>query len=411
MINITNPEDCTGCQSCLHSCPKHCISMYSGGAGHRYPQVEHSNCINCGLCERVCPMIARSKLKEKSSYSPRAYALISASAQQLQESTSAGAFAELARACIAEGGVVFGARWGEDWRVYHDSAETWENCEQFFKSKYLQSELADSYPRALTYLRAGRRVLFSGTGCQIAGLKSYLRHHKSEHHPLLLCVGIACYGTPSADVWCAFLKELQQVYNLGEIVEVQFRKKTNGSSLTFEVKGSKASYNDSSYGNLYGKGLANGLLNRPSCNNCAFREGLSGADLTLADFRDADKIDSKLQPQFGLSLTICHNQHGEHKLLAIAEQCALLEEKHYASAIAPNHGLRIGRYSHPKQVEFSAQFQGPDKAIIRLLNQYQIGNHWRLRLHFWRRRLLTSILCRMGLWNHCRDPRISKSSN
>lgn len=199
MIRIYNKHDCCGCNSCVQRCPKSSITMREDEEGFLYPDVDESTCIDCGLCETVCPVIHQSTVRK-----PIAVCAAKNKDEKIRlSSSSGGAFTALAESVIDEDGVVFGAKFDEDWSVVHDYMETREGLAAFRGSKYVQSRIGDSFKKAEQFLKAGRKVLFSGTPCQIAGLKRFLR----KEYDNLLTVDFICHGVPSPGVWREYLKE------------------------------------------------------------------------------------------------------------------------------------------------------------------------------------------------------------
>ena len=169
MIRIIDKKDCCGCHACSNVCPKQCISMQLDEEGFLYPIVDTQKCIDCGLCENVCPIINRGK-----SRSPiNVFAAKNNNEEIRIKSSSGGIFTLLAEKIIIEGGVVFGAKFDKNWDVKHGYTETIEGLAAFRGSKYVQSQIEDNYQKAEKFLKQGRKVLFSGTPCQIAGLKCF----------------------------------------------------------------------------------------------------------------------------------------------------------------------------------------------------------------------------------------------
>lgn len=199
MINIKEPKDCCGCNACAQRCPKHCIILTEDHEGFLYPKVNTELCIECGLCEKVCPVINQKPKKGPL----EVYAAINPDEQIRKESSSGGIFTLLAEKIIQENGVVFGARFDENWEVRHDYTETIEGLAVFRSSKYVQSRIEDNYLKAEKFLKEKRKVLFSGTPCQIAGLKKFLR----KEYDNLLTVDFICHGVPSTKVWRMYLDE------------------------------------------------------------------------------------------------------------------------------------------------------------------------------------------------------------
>ncbi len=199
MIHIKKKGDCYGCSACVQKCPKQCISLVEDGEGFLYPKVDTVGCIDCGLCEKVCPWINRPE-----KFPPKeVLAVKNRNETERMASSSGGVFIALAREVIGRGGVVFGAVFDEKWEVKHACAETLEDVRPMMGSKYVQSRIGDSYCQAERFLKAGRKVLFTGSPCQVAGLHAYLR----KDYTNLLSVDFLCHGVPSPGVWRQYLGE------------------------------------------------------------------------------------------------------------------------------------------------------------------------------------------------------------
>ena len=200
MIKILNKQNCCGCSACASVCPKNCISMDTDDRGFLYPIVNVDNCVDCGVCEHVCPYYNQNTPREPL----KVYAAINLNEEVRLKSSSGGVFTMLAEATIKSGGVVFGACFNDDWVVVHDYTESIDGLEAFRGSKYVQSKIGDSYKKVQYFLKANRNVLFSGTSCQIAGLKLFLR----KDYESLICVDIVCHGVPSPKVWRDYLENV-----------------------------------------------------------------------------------------------------------------------------------------------------------------------------------------------------------
>ena len=201
MIEILDKYKCCGCEACVQTCPKHCISFKEDEEGFRYPQINKKSCIDCGLCEKVCPIINQAE-----SHKPlNVYAAKNTNIKELLNSSSGGIFILLAKTVLRQGGVVFGAKFDENWNVIHAFAETEEEAQTFMGSKYVQSRIGNTYTQARDFLKQGRKVLFSGTPCQIAGLNYYLK----KDYDNLLTVDVICHGVPSPKVWHRYLDEIK----------------------------------------------------------------------------------------------------------------------------------------------------------------------------------------------------------
>lgn len=279
MQRLCEHKSCMGCAACANSCPKGCIHMEADGEGFLYPRIDEAVCISCNRCSTVCPVLSRSSKTPLDA--PRAYAAHNLDKNIVGSSSSGGVFTALAQNVLEEGGVVYGAAFRENFSVAHCRVETADQLPVFRGSKYAQSDVALSYRQVCDDLNAGRKVLFSGTPCQVAGLRSFLGKDYSD----LLCVDIICHSVPSPKVWQEYLRELQ--VKAGEkIASASFRDKREGWEGYYLRVGFADGREDLRRGNdnYYMKAFIQGLSTRPSCYNCSFKGQNRGSDITLGDF-------------------------------------------------------------------------------------------------------------------------------
>lgn len=302
MIEIKEKKDCCGCHACMSVCPKRCIVMSSDEEGFLYPKVDTSVCIDCGLCEKVCPVLhqglARVPLK--------VYAARNRNERILQESSSGGVFTLLAEKIILHGGVVFGVKFDEAWNAVHAWADSLEGLAAFRGAKYVQSRVGNAYREAESFLKQGRRVLFSGTPCQIAGLKKFLR----KEYDGLLTVDIVCHGVPSPLVWQQYLSSLHPAEE--RITSISMRNKKEGwKRYRMEIRaGDRFLYAGKAADNLYSQGYLADLFLRPSCHACPVRKGKSGSDITIGDFWGVQSCYPSFDDDKGTGLVLLHTQKG-----------------------------------------------------------------------------------------------------
>lgn len=355
MIDIKEKHNCCGCSACVLVCPKQCISMSADKEGFLYPQVDGAICIDCGLCDKVCPVINQEEPREPLAV----YAAKNNNEEIRIKSSSGGIFTLLAEQIIAEGGVVFGARFNESWEVVHDYTETIEGLEPFRGSKYVQSVIGDNFIKAKQFLKDGRKVLFSGTPCQIAGLKKFLR----KEYENLLTVEVVCHGVPSPMVWRDYLDYKRAKRAVGKntvssslnelpvIAGISFRDKTNGwKKFAFKISyaASKAAENSLSKSadntnyeitpfseDLFMKGFLKNLYLRPSCYHCAARQGKSGADISIADYWGIQSIHPEIDDDKGTGLILINTKQGANYFNSTANQIDSLISS-YNKAIMQN---------------------------------------------------------------------------
>lgn len=304
MIKITDKADCCGCGACVQCCPKQCITMHQDEEGFDYPVVNSDDCISCGLCEKVCPILNYGKSKKPL----KVYAAKNINEEIRLKSSSGGIFTVLAEEVIRRGGVVFGVAFDKDWNVYHTYTENMDGLAAFRGSKYVQSKVGSSYKQVRSFLKDGRDVLFTGTSCQIAGLKRFL----IKDYPSLLTVEILCHGVPSPKVWQRYLTEKKTQFQCRDICQVNFRNKKEGWAQYYFIIDFKngAQYNTPFYEDTYFKGFLNDLYLRPSCYSCKCKNGRSNSDLIIADYWNINEALPDYNDNKGVSLVLVNSSKG-----------------------------------------------------------------------------------------------------
>lgn len=315
MLKLQHPEDCCGCGACAAICPHNAITLQADNEGFVYPVVNDQACVNCGVCVTSCPIMttARGRL----GFIPDSYAAKNTNESIRQHSSSGGVFSVLAEYVIRQRGIVFGAALNDDLVVEHQFTDTLAGLERFRGSKYVQSATAHCYPLIKEFLLSNRVVLFSGTPCQIAGLKSFLK----KDYQNLICIDIVCHGVPSPSVWKSYLMHIQSNAS-SKVCAASFRDKTHGwhnFSMKLVLENGKTLIYPNSNDAYMRAFLANYDL-RPSCYRCAFKEHNSGADLSLADFWGIEHILPDFDDDQGTSLIIIGTPKGHQLLQNVAKQ-------------------------------------------------------------------------------------------
>lgn len=283
MIHILEKKNCVGCEACVQVCPKKCISFIQDEEGFLYPIVDVKNCIVCNLCEKVCPTInfcqERKPLK--------IYALINKDSSDLFCSSSGAIFPILARLILKKNGVVVGASFDNDWTVRHKVVTSNDELSALLGSKYVQSRIGNTYICVKKKLDEGKYVLFTGTPCQIAGLKHFLR----KDYLNLLLVEVVCHSVPSPMVWNDYLNYVSNG-SIKDVINVQFRNKILGwFDYSVVIDGVDNHYvNESRFKNIYIQGFLHDIYCRPSCHACKMKKFSSGSDLTIGDFWGVSKV-------------------------------------------------------------------------------------------------------------------------
>lgn len=378
MIKVKDKSACCGCVACVQICPKQCISLDEDKEGFLYPTVNRNLCIECGKCEAVCIELHSFEVREP---------LKVFAAQHFDESvraasSSGGIFTLLAETIINDGGVVFGARFDSDWSVVHDFTETHEGLQAFRGSKYLQSRIGNTYRQAEKFLKAGRKVLFSGTPCQIAGLKRYL--HKDYEN--LLAVDFVCHGVPSPLVWKKYLEETiarqceknsvllhfnPLISERGSMAGIRkrkidticFRNKNLGwkkysfaltlSEVTTDGEKNTVLLSTIFPENEYMQAFLADFSLRPSCYACPAKGGKSGSDLTIGDFWGIEKIAPEIDDDKGCSLVIVHT---DKKVNRLSNNSILSEISLRQDPFKGNPSYYISPYQPVNRAFFFSQF-------------------------------------------------------
>ena len=329
-MEIVSKSKCSGCHACFNICPKDAITMIPDENGFKYPQTNDDLCIHCDLCKKVCPILKDIK-KENDIH---AYACINKDDEIRRNSSSGGVFYLLAKNVLSRNGVVFGARFNDDFEVVRDYIEKVEDIHLFQGSKYVQSTIHDSYKKAKQFLNENRLVLFTGTPCQIEGLLSYLQ----KDYPNLITQDIICHGVPSPKLFKLYKENIQNKYG-DDITKINFRKKTNSwknYEMSIDLKNHhyEISHND----DVYMKAFLNDIALRDSCYQCNAKKKHRLSDITLADFWGIENVLPEMDDDKGTSLVIINSVLGNQLFEEIMDQINYREVE-YEKAIANNPSL------------------------------------------------------------------------
>lgn len=316
----SSKEMCSGCKACVYICPVNAIIMVKDEEGFEYPEINQEKCINCGKCKRLCGFNRENINHEKL---PRT--LIGAKIKDENErktSRSGGLFIAMANYILEQKGVVYGCKLGDDLEVYHSRATNKQEVDEFKGSKYVKSNLKDVYLQVKADLEQGKKVLFSGTSCEIAGIKAVLNGKDTTN--LYLC-DIICHGVPSPLIYEEYKKFLESKEGQ-KIKSIDFRDKSFGWSthketITFENKKISTNY----YTDLFYS------HHRPSCYNCQFGNMDRVSDITIGDFWGIEKENKEFYDEKGISLGLVNTVKGQEILEAIIDKLnwITVHTKHY----------------------------------------------------------------------------------
>lgn len=350
MINIKNKVLCCGCGACSVACPKSCIEMKPDESGFFYPIAQHSECIDCGRCELVCPTADDScnqqffyedkskpwvmsdelrKLLIEGSKGTSAYAALNSDENVRSSSTSGGIFSALAEKIIDEGGIVYGAELDNNLKVVHSFAEKIEDIVKLRGSKYVQSDLQNTFAEVRKHLDDRRKVYFSGTPCQIEALLKYL----GKKFDNLVTQDVICHGVPSPKEWQEYISSLSFTPS-----HILFRDKrlswADYSFSAWDDEGNKIT--ESRTDNKYLQRFLTDVALRPSCYECRFKKMHRMSDITLADFWGINDVRPSMNDDKGTSLVLVHSSKGQQLLNSIREKIIMSKEIKIEDAVAHN---------------------------------------------------------------------------
>ena len=358
MIEIINKTDCCGCTACANACPKNAIVMEPDAEGFLYPRVLADKCVDCGLCDKVCPIRA----KKSPQHEVKGYIVRYQDPAVVEHSTSGGTFTAFAGAVLADGGVVYGTGYDSDMRVICKKATCLEDLAEMRGSKFVQSHLGDSFRQIKEELARNRKVLFVGTPCQVAGLISYLRK-KPEN---LLCIDFVCRGVPSPMLWDNYVRMMEEKYS-SKMVGARFKHKTYGyhaTTMKVDFENGKTYYGSGRVDPMM-KAFVSELASRPSCGACAFKQLYRGSDLTMFDCYEFSAVTGLADDNKGYSSVIVQSADGQKLFDAVKPKLMVIDAD--VDRLVQANGIMVYRSAkpHPRREEFYrlAAAQSIDKAM------------------------------------------------
>ena len=309
MIKIVDPSYCCGCTVCSSVCHSGAIQMKPDKLGFLYPEVEETKCVDCGRCDKVCAFVKDALITRHISKDAEIEVLAARhkDTEVLSQSQSGGAFSAMAEQVLREGGLVYGAAFDESHMVYHRRVDSLAGLAALRGSKYVQSDIRGRYGeifgQILGDLNNGFKVLFTGTPCQIAGLKSYIPENLQER---LFTLDFVCHGVPSPAVWKDYLDYMSRH---GKIVKANFRDKSVAGwkehKETFIYSNGEKKVTDS-YRVLFYKNI----MLRHSCAVCPYNIKNHKSDVTIADFWGVDKVLPQMDGPEGTSMIVSNSEKG-----------------------------------------------------------------------------------------------------
>lgn len=333
MIELCSTNKCTGCGACYNACPRQSITMVESVEGFLFPEINDETCVNCGLCRKVCPVIS----KPEEFASPHVYAAWNIDYGIRMTSSSGGMFYTLAKEIINRGGIVFGVVLDEEGNVYHTYTDNLAGLKPMQGSKYVQSDTRKVFWEVKKYLNEGRLVMFTGTPCQVAAMKSYMGKTSCEK---LLLVDIVCHGVPANKLFKDYLNKL----------ELKYEKKINKSSFCFRkldawgyspsvefAEGSRKIIPQCD--NVYMLHFLMSYTFRESCYQCQFASSTRVSDITIADFWGIGKnVPFNEDASKGCSLVLVNTEKGNIYFESVQSNI-FCEQRDLNEAKVDNHNL------------------------------------------------------------------------
>lgn len=358
-MNITEGK-CNGCHSCFNICSNSAIVMKRDSEGFLYPHIDEDKCTNCGLCKKVCPLNDDIEANDEITLAYMAY---NKNNDKRKNSSSGGIFVMLAEWIISQKGVVYGAAYDENFRVCHTRVV--EDIALLQTSKYVQSEIGECLKQVREDLKT-RLVLFSGTPCQIAGLKKYIQLTKAKVENLI-AVDIICHGVPSPLVWESYFKK---VCDTKIPLKVNFRDKSiswRKFSLAIDYENNER-YCKAISEDLFMCGFMNNLFLRPSCYECACKGVERYSDITLGDYWGIESIKNSQEFDDGVSAVIIHTLKGKHIFENVCTG-AYFEETDIGQIAKYNSALILSVEENIDRKEFFKNFGKDNQSVINILKK------------------------------------------
>lgn len=314
-------KDCCGCSACYNGCPVSAIEMVADFEGFQYPVINEDLCIDCYWCRRICPFINSGELKEKL---PTLYYSKHKEESILLDSTSGGAFTGISDLVLKENGVVFGAVFDENFIVKHIGANNKELRNKMRKSKYSQSELGILFKEIQDLLTRNIKVLFTGTPCQVAGLKGFLNNLKWDEN--LLLVDLVCHSIPSPKVFSDYLNLIEEEEKK-KITWIDFRYKdvswsreNSNKGFKYKTEGSDEIKTNNLFYEMFFQWKT---IMRPSCEICHFADIHRVGDLTIGDYFGIEEYDKSLYDEKGVSFILVNTEKGKYMLDKLENQMVI----------------------------------------------------------------------------------------
>jgi coenzyme F420-reducing hydrogenase beta subunit len=384
MINIDDKTKCCGCSTCFNICPKEAIRMEYDSEGFLYPKIDDAKCIKCGLCLKVCPITNNKKENKVLDV----YGAKNKNIDEQLKSSSGGMFSIFANYMLDNNGIVFGASFDSNWKVVHKYIDKKEDLDDLRRSKYVQSDINVTYKQAKQFLENKRLVLFTGTPCQIAGLKNYLQ----KDYDNLIAIEIFCHSVPSPLIWKMWLNNN---FNINDINKIDFRNK----EIAWDKSLFKIYFKDNTFYpkipimlnfvkkfiplriynflrmNLkpknYRDAFLSSLISRPSCHSCKFKTIEKSSDISIGDLWRRNKLaPNMIYDKNGLSIITINSNKGL-KYFNLLKDKLVIEKIDFDKLLFANPYFLTSVKPNKKREEFFKRYHSENlnELIPELLNE------------------------------------------
>jgi len=379
-------SQCFGCEACVQICPRAAIAMVEDSEGFRYPQIDGSKCVDCGLCRRVCPYVTDTN---KANMPLEVFGGYHKNETIRRNSTSGGAFSAIVDTWCNKEYAIFGAV-ANGLAVFHEFVTDKADAERFRKSKYSQSRIGNAYAEVRNFLRAGKNVLFSGTPCQIAGLRSFLAKEEQER---LLTVEVICEGVPTPHFIRKYAEHIQQKYG-SKVKSLDYRYKLHSpisGKWDYEVMYTLLHSNkdlkiDRWFNPFWSIWLAH-LMSRPCCYECPYARAERLADITLGDLWGVHIYCPELYGKNGGSSLVLANTEKGVQALALAKAQMFGHTLAWDKTVRYQSPLRKHIDNNPQRETFMQDLQ--------VLSYREICRKWA-------KRPTLKLLVQKYVWGNCR---------